>query len=84
MFRLNVLLRTFAVFIFLAGLAQAQYQTPADLILHNGKIITVDDHGFTSRLGTIARDTAPPGISVCALSWRRCRGRNPSERVRRR
>ena len=25
------------------------------MILYNGKIITVDDHGFTSRLGTIAQ-----------------------------
>ena len=30
-------------------------QTPADMILYNGKILTVDDHGFTSRLGMIAQ-----------------------------
>ena len=35
------------------GLLQAQ-QTP-DTILYNGKIVTVDDHGFSSRLGTIAQ-----------------------------
>ena len=39
----------------LAGsLARAQ-QAPADMIFYNGKIITVDDHGFTSRLGTVAQ-----------------------------
>ena len=33
------------------GLAQ---QTPGDMILYNGKIVTVDDHTFTSNLGTVA------------------------------
>lgn len=33
------------------GLAQ---QTPGDMILYNGKIVTVNDHEFTSNLGTVA------------------------------
>jgi len=33
------------------GLAQ---QAPGDMILYNGKIVTVDDHAFTSNLGTVA------------------------------
>ena len=33
------------------GLAQ---QAPDEMILYNGKIVTVDDHGFTSNLGTVA------------------------------
>jgi len=37
-----------------AVFAQAQ-QAPAEMIVYNGKIITVDDHGFTSRLGTMAQ-----------------------------
>ena len=46
---------SFIAVLFASSFAHAQYQQPADLILHNGKIITVDDHGFTSRLGTIAQ-----------------------------
>ena len=38
---------------FLFGKA-AFAQQSGDQIFYNGKIITVDDHGFTSRLGTIA------------------------------
>ncbi|OFW27035.1 MAG: hypothetical protein A3J28_11740, partial [Acidobacteria bacterium RIFCSPLOWO2_12_FULL_60_22] len=38
----------------LGGMARAE-QTQADVILYNGKIVSVDDHGFTSRLGTIAQ-----------------------------
>ena len=34
--------------------AQAQHTFP-DMILYNGKIITVDNHDFTSNLGTIAQ-----------------------------
>ena len=30
-----------------------QAQPATDLIFHNGKIVTVDDHGFNSQLGTI-------------------------------
>lgn len=37
------------------GAAPASAQEPAETILYNAKIITVDDHGFTSRLGTIAQ-----------------------------
>jgi len=33
---------------------QAQ-QGPGEMIFYNGKLITVDDHGFTSRLGTTAQ-----------------------------
>ena len=36
-----------------AGLLQAQQTT--DTILYNGKIVTVDDHSFSSSLGTIAQ-----------------------------
>ena len=34
-----------------AGHAQ---QAPEDMVLYNGKIVTVDDHSFTSNLGTVA------------------------------
>ena len=30
-------------------------QQPPEMILYNGKIVTVDDHSFTSRLGTVAQ-----------------------------
>ncbi len=30
-------------------------QIAEDMIFHNGKIITVDDHGFNSQVGTIAQ-----------------------------
>lgn len=32
-----------------------QSQVPGEMVFYNGKIVTVDDHGFTSRLGTIAQ-----------------------------
>jgi len=40
----------------LAGAGRAQQPPPApqDMILYNGKIITVSDHSFTSNLGTVA------------------------------
>jgi len=37
------------------ALTSAHAQQVSDMILYNGKIITVDDHSFTSRLGTIAQ-----------------------------
>ncbi len=37
-----------------AGAARAQ-QLPDDVVFYNGKIITVDDPGFSSRLGTVAQ-----------------------------
>jgi len=36
------------------SVAQAQ-QVPGDMVLFNGKIVTVDDHSFSSQLGTIAQ-----------------------------
>ncbi|MBI4460124.1 MAG: hypothetical protein HY648_08715 [Acidobacteria bacterium] len=45
------LLTQLAILLFFGvGLASAQ-----DLVLQNGKIITVNDHGFTSQLGTVAQ-----------------------------
>ena len=32
-----------------------QAQQAADMIFHNGKIVTVDDHGFNSQVGTIVQ-----------------------------
>jgi len=32
-----------------------QAQIAEDMIFHNGKIVTVDDHGFNSQVGTIAQ-----------------------------
>ncbi|MBI4465063.1 MAG: hypothetical protein HY647_10190, partial [Acidobacteria bacterium] len=43
------------VLVFLSPLLAQAQQQPADLILYNGKIVTVDDHSYTSRLGTIAQ-----------------------------
>lgn len=42
-------------FVFLRATSGKAQQTAADTIIYNAKIITVDDHGFTSRLGTIAQ-----------------------------
>ena len=32
-----------------------QAKIAEDMIFHNGKIVTVDDHGFNSQVGTIAQ-----------------------------
>ncbi len=39
----------------LASAAARAQQAPAEMVLYNGKIITVNDHGFNSQLGTIAQ-----------------------------
>ncbi len=39
----------------LLGRNVLQAQPAADMIFHNGKIVTVDDHGFNSQLGAIAQ-----------------------------
>ena len=49
------ILALFCGFGSLAVSAAKAQQTPADMILYNGKIITVSDHGFTSRLGAIVQ-----------------------------
>ena len=46
--------------IFLCGLVwggphRAWTQQSGEIILYNGKIVTVSDHSFTSQLGTIAQ-----------------------------
>src|ERR1019366_6310674 len=38
----------------LAGISALAQQPATDMVLYNGKIITVNDHSFSSRLGTIA------------------------------
>ncbi len=38
-----------------------------EMILHNGKIVTVDDHSFSSRLGTVAEGMAIRGEKVLAV-----------------
>ncbi len=44
-----------AIWLLITSLAiPTRAQQPQDLIVHNAKIITVDDDSFTSRLGTIA------------------------------
>ena len=40
---------------FPGGISSQAQQASADMVLYNGKIITVDDDSFTSRLGTIAQ-----------------------------
>ncbi len=40
--------------VFLAGISALAQQPAPDMVLYNGKIITVDDHGFSSQLGTVA------------------------------
>ena len=39
----------------LLSAAASQAQQSPEMILYNGRIITVDDHSFTSRIGTIAQ-----------------------------
>src|ERR1035437_2334230 len=38
----------------LVGISALAQQPATDMVLYNGKIITVNDHSFSSRLGTIA------------------------------
>ena len=39
----------------LVSTSGVQAQIAEDMIFHNGKIVTVDDHGFNSQVGTIAQ-----------------------------
>ncbi|MBI2821689.1 MAG: amidohydrolase family protein, partial [Acidobacteria bacterium] len=44
-----------ALFVVWAFLAAALAQQSGEMVLYNAKIVAVDDHGFSSRLGTIAQ-----------------------------
>lgn len=44
-----------SVFVYFLAVSGSHAQQVSDMILHNGKIITVDDHSFSSELGTIAQ-----------------------------
>lgn len=52
---------------FWTGLKLASAQQAPDTILHNGKIVTIDDHGVNDQLGTIAPAIAIRGDSIQAV-----------------
>ncbi|MBI4465341.1 MAG: amidohydrolase family protein [Acidobacteria bacterium] len=49
------------------GLLRAQQQAPPDLILYNGKIVTMNDHGVNANVGAIAQALAIRGNSIVAV-----------------
>lgn len=67
MFDLRAVCLLTIVGLVLCGSLSAQEQRAPDMIIFNGKIVTVDDHDFTTDLGTIAQAMAIRDGRVVAI-----------------